>query len=134
MRTPSVPTPPDAQTLSLALGAGRCVLAASALAAPVTTARLLGLDTATAARVAWLTRMMAIRDATIGAGVFDATRGSGPAAPWLLAGAASDAVDAVVVAGAIRQGRLRGLVPSGLVVGAAAFAAAGVLAARGVRR
>ncbi len=132
MRTPSLSQLRDPQTLGLALGAGRIVLGASALAAPVTSARMLGLDTATAARVAWLTRMMAVRDAAIGIGVVS-TRDSGSAPAWLLAGGVSDAVDAVVVAGALRQGRLRGFVPRALVVGAVAFATLSAIAARGRR-
>jgi hypothetical protein len=110
-------------------------MAAGFLAAPVPSARLLGLDTATAQRIGWLTRMMAVRDGAIGVGGLVAGRRSpSAAAPWLLAGAVSDAVDAVVLAGAIKRGRVRGAVPTAVVPLAAGAAAVGALSALRLRR
>jgi len=124
---------PDARSLALQIGAGRTAIAAGIMAAPVLTTRLLGTDTATAQRVTWLTRMLAVRDGAIGIGTAAAAR-SGGGAGWMLAGAASDAVDAVVLAAAIRQGRVRGLVPTATVVLAAATAGAGFVTAARLRR
>jgi hypothetical protein len=125
---------PDAPALARQLAAGRVVMAAAALAAPVPAARILGTDTATAGRVTWLTRMMAVRDGAIGAGGLAATRGSGSAAPWLLAGAVSDAVDAAVLAVALRQGRIKGVVPTAVVPMAAGIALASAVTALRLRR
>jgi hypothetical protein len=124
---------PDADSMARQLAAGRAVIAAAMMAAPVRSARLMGTDTATAQRVTWLARMMAVRDAAIGVGGVLAGR-RGAAAPWLLAGAVSDAVDAVVLAGALRQGRLKGVLPTAVVPMAAATAALGAITALRLRR
>jgi hypothetical protein len=89
----------------------------------------MGLDTATAARVAWLGRMTAARDAALGAGALSSVlRGRSPA-PWLLAGAAADVADAAVVASAMRDRRVGGLGAAGSVAVAVGAAALGVWAA-----
>lgn len=124
---------PSAQSMAGQLAVGRVVMAAAFLAAPVPGARLLGTDTATAQRVGWLTRMMAVRDAAIGAGATVAARRGDPR-PWLVAGAVSDAVDAVVIAGALKQGRVKGIVPTLVVPGAAVAAGLGLLTAARLRR
>ena len=130
--SPSVLSNPESAGRQLAVG--RVGAAAACLAAPVPAARLLGLDTATAARVSWLTRMMAIRDGALGVGALLAQRNGGNAAPWLLGGAASDAVDAVVIAGALKQGRIKGVLPSAVVPLAAVVAGAAVVTAARLRR
>ncbi|MDT4903115.1 MAG: hypothetical protein QOH52_1131 [Pseudonocardiales bacterium] len=124
---------PDARALGQQIGAGRAVIAAAILAAPVPAARLLGADTATAQRVTWLSRMMAIRDGALGAGAVDALRRGRDPVSWLLGGAVADAVDAVVIAGALKRGRLRGVVPMSIVVGAAGTSALGVVTALRIR-
>lgn len=124
---------PEAQSLALRIAAGRTLAAAAIMAAPVASARALGTDTATAQRVVWLTRMLAVRDGALGiGGAAAARRGSGTS--WLLAGAASDAVDAVVLTAALRQGRIKGIVPSLTVPFAAGAAVLGALAGLGLRR
>jgi hypothetical protein len=120
---------PGADALAGRLAAGRVVLASAFLAAPVPGLRALGVDTATAQRVAWLTRMMAVRDAALGAGAGVARRRGADPRPWLVAGAVSDAVDALVVAAAIKQGRLRGAGPALLVSGGAVAAGVGLATA-----
>lgn len=121
---------PDEGAVALQIAAGRTAIAASIMAAPVMSARMLGTDTATAQRVSWLTRMMGVRDAAIGAGgVLAARKGGSAATPWLLAGAASDLVDAVVLARALREGRIKGIVPTLTVPVAALTAVAGAAAA-----
>jgi hypothetical protein len=119
--------------VALAIGAGRVMLGSAFLAFPTFSVRILGLDTATAKRVRFLARMLAARDIGIGSGTLAACPGAG-AAPWLLAGAGADAVDAAALAAAIRQGSARGPAAVGLVAGAAGAAALGLWAARGVRR
>lgn len=125
---------PSARTVGIAIGAGRAALGAGFLLAPVASVRVLGLDTATAQRVTWLAQMAAVRDGALGAGTAAATaRGRGGG--WLLAGAASDLTDAVVISAALRQGRLRGVRAQAVVGFAAAMAAmAGWAAVSGRRR
>lgn len=124
---------PDPQSTAGHIAAGRTAIAASMLAAPVASARLMGTDTATARRVVWLTRMMAVRDGALGAGGALAAR-RGSARPWLLAGAVCDTVDAMVLGSALRQGRLKGLVPTAVVPLAAITGAVGFLTAVRVGR
>ncbi|HEV7203692.1 MAG TPA: hypothetical protein VGN18_03735 [Jatrophihabitans sp.] len=136
---PKLPTLPprltgaDPEAMARQFSAGRTLIAASMLAAPVPAARLLGLDSATAKRVGWLTRMMAVRDGALGVGGLDALRRDGDARPWLLGGAVSDAVDAAVIAGALSSGRLKGVLPTAIAVGAAGLAALGVVNAARLR-
>src|SRR3954452_17939226 len=111
------------------VAAGRVATAAFCLAAPVPAARLLGVDTATASRVAWLTRMMAVRDGALGLGALLAQRRGRDVGLWLLGGAVSDAVDAVVIAGALKQGRVKGIVPTAVVPIAIVVAGAGPFSA-----
>jgi hypothetical protein len=120
---------PSARTIGLCVGAGRVAIGAVFLAAPVTSVRLLGLDTATAARITWLARMTAVRDTVLGAGtVVSAGRRRG-AAGWLYAGAVSDTVDAAVLAAALREGKVRGWRPQAIAVGAVGAAAIAAVAA-----
>lgn len=125
-------SPPE---LAARIGAGRAAIAAGILAAPVASARFLGTDTATARRVSWLARMMAIRDGALGAGALLAARRDPAAAvPWLAAGAVCDAVDALVLADALRARRVRGVLPAVTVPVAAATAGAGLAIALRLRR
>lgn len=124
------------RSAGLALGLGRLALGAAFLARPVDSVRLLGTDTATANRMAWLARMAAVRDAALGAGAAASLAGRRTSAGWLLAGALADAGDAVVLAVAARDGRLDRQ-RAYLVAGAAAITAvvgAGVAGARLGRR
>lgn len=119
---------PTRRAIGASIGAGRVLIGTVFFAAPVGSVRLLGLDTATAQRVAWLARMTAARDGVLGAGTLAATaRGRGEAA-WLVAGAVSDTADALVLAAALRDGRVRGLRARVITVGAAAAAALAIAA------
>ena len=118
---------PAAEKMATQLAAGRLVLAGAFLAAPVPALRAMGADTATAQRISWLTRMMAIRDGALAMGAAAASRSGGDPRPWLLGGAVSDAVDAAVFAGALKQGRLRGVAPTLVVPGGMLAAGLGVL-------
>ena len=127
--TGSIVTP---QNVALGIGVGRLVIGSTFLLVPRFSVRVLGVDSASAKRMSFLARMAAARDIGLGAGTLDAGPTSA-ARPWLLAGAAADAVDAVVIAAAMRRGVTRGGAATGIVVGAAATAAVGVWAARALR-
>ncbi len=130
LREVNVPPAATAQALCV----GRIVIATKFLLTPVATTRLVGLDTGTARRVSWLTRMMAGRDAALGiGGLLAARRGADPT-PWVVGGAAADAVDAVVLAHALRTRQLRGAVPVLATVGAAGVAVLGAATAVRLRR
>ena len=116
--------------LARAIGLGRIAAGGGLLAAPVAAVRVLGMDTSTAKRVTHLARMGAVRDVSIGVGTLASARPGG----WLLAGAVSDAVDAAVIADAVRSGRAGGPAARLVVVGAAAIAAIGAVAALGSLR
>jgi hypothetical protein len=121
--------------MALQLAAGRTLFAAVIMAAPVPLLRILGADGATAQRVVWLTRMTAARDGALAVGGLAAVRrNDGSEGPWIVAGAMADAVDAVVIASAIKQGRVRGVVPTAMVPLAALAAAAGAVTAVRLRR
>ena len=125
---------PSARTIGLSVGAGRVTIGAVFLAAPVMSVRLLGLDTATAARITWLARMTAVRDTVLGAGTVACSGRRQGAAGWLLAGAVSDAVDAAVLAAALRGGKLRGWRPQAIAVGAVGAALIAAVAAAELAR
>ncbi|MFN2561232.1 MAG: hypothetical protein ABR571_08070 [Jatrophihabitans sp.] len=125
---------PEPEALALQIAAGRAVIGAVILADPVRAARMLGADTATAQRVSWLTRMLGVRDSALGVGGVAAVRQGSGAAPWILAGAVADAADAVVLAGALKAGRVKGLGASGTVPFAAAAAVLGAATALRLRR
>ena len=97
---------------------------------PVEGARSLGVDTATAKRMEFLSRMMAGRDVVIGVGTLVSRRPAG----WLAAGAVADAIDAAVIAQARRDGRASGPIAAAMVPGAAALALVGGVAALGTLR
>ena len=124
----------DPHTLALALGAGRTLIGLVFGAAPVTAIRSMGVDGATAARVEWLARMTAARDAVLGAGTLAAARSGRGTRTWLLAGAAADAVDAVAVTAAVKSRRVGGPGAWGAGALGAGAALVGVWAARGTRR
>lgn len=123
--------------LGVGIGIGRSVLGAAFLADPELAVRVIGADSATAARVTWLSRMAAIRDLALGAGTSISTlsarrsaRKGHDSTTWLLAGAICDAVDATAIATAARQHRLdpvRGYLGALLAAGAALLSGAAVV-------
>ncbi len=131
---PTAQTVRYARKIGLALGTGRLAMGGAFLAYPVASVRLLGLDSATASRVAWLARMAAVRDAALGAGTVASTAASRGQSAWLLAGAFTDAADAAVIALAVRAGRLgrgRGYL---IAAGAVGTALVGLGSAAGLLR
>ena len=122
--------PRPARRIALGLGVGRLALGAGFLAAPVTSVSMLGVDTVTAGRMAFLARMTAARDAVLGAGLIVEVTRNRPAAGWLLAGVGADVADALLIGAQARAGRLDPLKGGSTAVGALGIAALGVWAAR----
>src|SRR4051794_34234608 len=125
---------PAPERMATQLAAGRLALAGVFLAAPVPALRAMGADTATAQRISWLTRMMAVRDGALAVGALVADRRGGDPRPWLVGGAVSDAVDALVFAQALKQGRLKGIAPTMIVPGGILAAVLGFTTAARLRR
>lgn len=122
----------DARNVGIAIGLGRIAIGAVFFAAPVTALRIVGADSATATRVTWLSRMTAARDGVLGVGTAQASAAGGGAG-WLLAGAVSDAVDAVALAQAVRDRRAGGIGALGMVAAAVGTSALGAWAAWNTR-
>ncbi len=134
MRFPTTRTAPSAKALALSLNGGRLTLGASLLAYPAPMIQLLGIDRASAARMSWLARTAAARDASLGMGSIVAVLRRRGQPGWLLAGVACDVVDAIVLMQAAQQRRvdpLRGQLMAGVAV---VSAAAGTLSAVGLLR
>lgn len=114
----------DSFARKMAIGTGIFRVAAGSvlLANPDTLARLLGVDSVTARRSAWLTRMIAGREAGLGLGALSAARTGRGIRPALLAQAVADTADAAALLTAARSRR----VSAPRALGLAAFAVAGV--------
>lgn len=91
------------------LAEGRVGMGVVMLATPATAPRLLGVDQETAERTTWATQMLGARELALGAGTWVALgRGDRRAARvWLAASLAADALDALVMAGAVGRGKVR---------------------------
>jgi len=109
-------------------GLGRLAIGGAFLADPVTAVRVLGVDTASAKRMAFLARMAAARDIVLGAGAL-LTRNPAAKAGWIAAGATADVADAVVIRAAAKQGTAGPIPATAIAAGALAAAAAGFWAA-----
>ena len=90
------------------LSLARAAVGANMITQPRTLARVLGVDSAAAARTSWATQMLGAREVALGVGTFVALRrpDTRPARLWLLAGLFSDAVDALAVGAAVARGRV----------------------------
>ena len=90
------------------LATGRAGVGAVMLVRPHLLPTLLGVDSATSARMGWAVQMLGARELALGLGTRVALRrGDGRAARlWLASGLLSDAVDAVVLTAAVARGRL----------------------------
>lgn len=111
------------------IGALRSTVGVVGIAWPESLGRFSGLDTVTARRTAWLTRMAAARDLALGVGQVVAVvrRPSDPAAIrlWAFAGALADAGDVAALSRAVVGGQIapvRGGLMAGSAVGAVAAA------------
>ena len=87
---------------------GRVGAGAVLLVRPQLLPRTVGIDSATAARSSWLVQMLGAREVALGLGTLhELRRGDDRASRlWLSAGLLSDATDALVLAAAVRRGRL----------------------------
>jgi peptide-methionine (R)-S-oxide reductase len=120
--------------VAIAIGIGRIGLGAAFLIKPEASTTLLGLDSITARRISWLAQMAAARDLALGVGtVTSSLRGADPAI-WLLGGAASDAVDAIVIGDAVRTRRLSVAKAGAMVLLAAGAGALGAAVAYDMHR
>ena len=130
--THRIPTPAPGR-VAAAIGLGRLGIGIAFLADPVSSVRVLGVDSATAKRMTFLARMTAGRDIVLGLGTV-ASRTPRGKAGWLAAGAAADAIDAAVLGAGLRSGQLHGVPATGIAVGAAGAAALAFMAAGQLRR
>jgi hypothetical protein len=113
-------------------GLGRLAIGGAFLADPVTSVRVLGLDSASAKRMSFLARMAAARDIVLGAGAL-LTRDPAAQAGWIAAGAAADVADAVVIGAALKEGTARGIPAVAITAGAAGAALVGFWVAAELR-
>ena len=85
---------------------------------------MLGLDSASTARISWVVQLLGARDLALGLGAAQALRYDARAGrTWLAAGMPCDAVDALVLAAAAGRGRVSRPAAAVVVVAAAAAAA-----------
>ena len=130
MATSAVAAPP----VAVGVSGLRTALGVVMLGRPTLLPRVLGMDAATAARTAWLVRMVGAREVALGAGGLDAARRGTDLRPWLLAAAVADAGDTAALLGAVRRGRVGSLMGLLVMASAAAGALAEVAAARALGR
>jgi hypothetical protein len=112
-----------------ALAAARVAGGAAFLLAPRRTARTWIGATADAPGVTALARALGVRDALIGVGGLEAVARGGAVRPWFMAGAASDAVDAVATVLAWRS-LPRGNRVAAVVIAGGAAVVGGYVASR----
>lgn len=107
------------------LSLGRAGVGTVMLARPTALGGLLGVDRATAAQTGFTVQMLGARELALGLGTWTSLRRGDTRASrlWLAAAVLSDAVDAVVVAGAIGRGRVSGA-PGAAVVAVATLSSA----------
>jgi peptide-methionine (R)-S-oxide reductase len=106
------------------LALARVGIGAAMIARPRLVPGVLGVDSATSARMGWSTQMLGVREVALGAGAVIALRSTdGPAARlWLAAGMLCDTADALAIGGAVLKGRLSK--PVGGLIAASALGAA----------
>lgn len=112
------------------LALGRTGVGAVMVVRPRAVPQALGIDSATATRMAWAVQMLGAREIALGLGTYAALRNPDRASsrPWLEGGVLCDGVDALAVAGALLKGRVRMGTGLGVVAVAVAAAALGVRA------
>lgn len=87
------------------LAAGRTAAGVVMVARPRLMPEVLGVDSASAAKTAWVVQMLGAREVALGLGALHGVR-TGTSRAWVAAGLLSDAVDVVAVAAAVAKGRL----------------------------
>ncbi|MCW2614105.1 MAG: methionine-R-sulfoxide reductase [Frankiales bacterium] len=90
------------------LALGRTGAGAVMVARPRAMPQLLGVDSASAAKTAWVVQMLGAREIALGLGTLAALRSpdSRVARTWVAAGVLSDALDVLAVGAAVLKGRL----------------------------
>jgi hypothetical protein len=114
----------------LRLAQGRTGVGVVLLTRPTMIPRTLGVDRVSAERTGWAVQMLGAREVALGAGAWVSLRRGDARGSrlWLAAGLLSDAVDALVVAGAVGRDRVD-KAPGAAVVAIATTAAAVAAAA-----
>lgn len=112
------------------LALGRTGVGAVLVVRPRALPQALGVDSATATRMAWALQMLGAREIALGLGTYAALRNPDRAASrlWVAGGVLADGVDAVAVVGALLKGRVSKGTGLGLAALAAAAAAVGARA------
>ena len=107
------------------LALGRAAIGTAMVARPRLVPGLLGVDSATSARMSWAMQMLGAREVVLGLGAWAALRSDDTRGHrlWLAAGALSDGLDALVVGAALLRGRLSSVAGTGVVASAALAAA-----------
>ena len=107
----------------------RTSIGASMLVRPTLLPRVLGTDSATAARSSWMVQMAGAREVALGVGTLVAVRRPDTRAArlWILASLVADAMDAVIFSAAAGRGRVSPVV--GAVAAGTAAASVAVHAA-----
>ena len=110
------------------LALGRAGAGTVMVVRPRAVPQALGVDSATATRMAWAVQMLGAREIALGVGTWAALRSPDRAASrlWLAGGVLSDGVDALAVAGALLKGRVSKGTGLALVAVASSAVALGV--------
>ena len=87
------------------IGAARMLAGSAFLVKPRLLPTLLGLNAAGGA-TPWLTRLFAVRECALGAGVLTAARKAGDPLPWLLTVSSVDVAEAAVIMAALCRGAI----------------------------
>ena len=115
------------------LALGRAAAGTAMVTRPTLLPGLLGVDSATATRMAWSTQMLGVREIALGLGTWAALRRGDDRASrlWLMAGLLSDAVDALAVGAAAARGHVSKPTGAGVVAvaGTAVYAQLDALSA-----
>lgn len=120
-------------TLVKVYALGRLAFGAAALAAPVTSGRLLAGEGGATPDAAAFLRGMGGREIGIGLGLLKALRDGSPVAPWLVAGVLADAGDATGIVGSWSGMAPEKRVPGLTMAGGAALAGIVLLTPAGAR-
>jgi hypothetical protein len=107
------------------LAMGRAGAGAVMVLRPRALPQLMGVDSATAARLGWSLQMLGARELALGLGTLASLRRTeqGASRTWVAAGVLCDAVDVLVVGGALARGRVsKGAGTAVLAVAAGAVA------------
>jgi hypothetical protein len=115
------------------LSAGRTAVGLSMLASPSLMPRTMGVDSTTASRLTWMTRMVGAREVAVGAGTLLALRRGRDVEEWTLASLLCDGADAAAFGLAVAKGDVRKVTGVGVVASALGAVALGLLALRDLR-